>query len=126
MKIYFSMEKYENSLLFFSVAYLKGINFGENLIWRIAKSLTQIEANRLIQIMKFIHLPSFRIGFVFLKFSKMDGSPWIRARNLVEQDGGGSTASTDKLSHVKRTLLTMPFDVETDGLSRIISPSSVS
>ena len=44
----------------------------------------------------------------------MEGSPRIRARNLVQQDGGGSSASTVKLSHVKRTLLlvadVVPFD----------------
>ena len=33
----------------------------------------------------------------------MEGSPRIRARNFVQQDGGGSSASTFKLSHVSRT-----------------------
>lgn len=48
----------------------------------------------------------------------MEGSPRIRARNFVQQDGGGSSASTFKLSHVSRTgllvvvvVVVVPLDV---------------
>ena len=47
----------------------------------------------------------------------MEGSPRIRARNFVQKDGGGSSASTFKLSHVSRTgllvvvVVVVPLDV---------------